>query len=111
MAKKRRAPKPPKLTDAERCDRWIQLSEAYIPYLRERHPMGSVVAINLQTAEYVVGACSPEAMDLYNEKFPDAEADMYIEPIHWPDTRPMSECLATAQEWLQRRNAHRNDAP
>jgi hypothetical protein len=46
------------LSLAQWCDRSIQLREAYLPWLRERHPKGSVVMINLLTAEYVVG-CVP----------------------------------------------------
>src|SRR6478672_7838372 len=53
------------LSDSERYQRGALLSEAYLPYLREFHPMGSVVAINLKTAEYVVGAHAPEAMYTY----------------------------------------------
>jgi hypothetical protein len=90
------------LPDDERCNRSQLLSEAYIPYLRQRHPMGSVVAINLLTAEYVVGEHSPDAIDRYKEKFVD-DANMYIEPIHWPDTRPLEEQIASAEAWLRRR--------
>jgi hypothetical protein len=96
------------LPDDERCNRSQLLSEAYIPYLRERHPMGSVVAINLLTAEYVVGEHAPDAMKQYSEKWGD-DANMYIEPIHSPDTRPLEEQIASAHAWLKRRN--RKDEP
>jgi hypothetical protein len=68
-------------TNREWVHRAELLSEAYIPHLREEgHPMGSVVAINLATAEYVVGARAPQAMHLYAQRFgKDAEPDMYIE--------------------------------
>jgi hypothetical protein len=104
MAKKQR-PRP--LSASERHHRGQLLSEAYIPYLRERHPMGSVVAINLQTAEYVVGAQSPQALFEYWDTFGKAaDADMYLEPIHWPDTRPMQERVAKTEEWfLQRKKS------
>jgi len=84
--------------------RSLLLSEAYIPYLRERHPMGSVVAINLQTAQYVVGSQSPQAMYAYWDKFGKAaDADMYLEPIHWPNTRPIEEETAEVMEWFRQR--------
>jgi hypothetical protein len=90
------------LSGSERSHRSRLLTEAYIPYLRERHPMGSVVAINLLTAEYVVGEHSPDAMDLYAEKFGD-KANMWMEPIHWPDSRPMQERLDAvyASRWYR----------
>ena len=92
------------LTDNERFHRGVLLSEAYLPYLRERHPMGSVVAINLATAEYVVGPQSPQAMHLYWDKFgKEADADMYLEPIHWPNTRPMEDEIAEVNEWVRQR--------
>jgi hypothetical protein len=89
------------LSDSERYQRGALLSEAYLPYLREFHPMGSVVAINLKTAEYVVGAHAPEAMYTYQGKFPDADADMYLEAIQWPDTRPIMEDVRAATEWCR----------
>jgi hypothetical protein len=51
-------------TETERYDRSVLLREAYIAYLRERHPMGSVVAINLLATEYVVGGASPQALHM-----------------------------------------------
>jgi hypothetical protein len=84
------------LSDSERYQRGALLSEAYL-----LHPMGSVVAINLKTAEYVVGAHAPEAMYTYQGKFPDADADMYLEAIQWPDTRPIMEDVRAATEWCR----------
>ena len=93
------------LPEHEKCNRSLLLSEAYIPYLRERHPMGSVVAINLATAEYVVGEHAPDAMMRYRDKWGD-DADMYIEPIHWP-TRPFEEQIAAGEAWGRRHSGHR----
>jgi hypothetical protein len=97
------------LSERERYDRGVRLSEAYLPYLRERHPMGSVVAINLKTAEYVVGAHAPEAIYTYLEKFPDADADTHLEPIHWPDTRPIMEDVRAVKEWCRRWSARKKE--
>ena len=62
-----------KLSNAEWCHRSVQLREAYVPWLRERHPKGGVVMINLLTAEYVVGRSIDDAMTLFEEKFGDAD--------------------------------------
>ena len=95
-----------KLSSAELVDRSALLTEAYIPYLRERHPIG-VVAINLLTAEYVIGAQSPIAMDMYKDKFGDeAAANMWLEPIRWPDPRAMDEKLAEMEAWYRQRVFH-----
>jgi hypothetical protein len=41
--------------------------------MRERHPKGGVVMISLLTAEYVVGRNIDDAMELFAEKFGDAD--------------------------------------
>lgn len=43
----------------------LESGPAYAEYLRERFPMGSVVAINLVTGKYVVGGASPQALYMY----------------------------------------------
>jgi hypothetical protein len=92
------------LSESDHYHRGVLLSEAYLPYLRERHPMGSVVAINLRTAEYVVGAQSPMAMYEYWDKFGKAaDRDMYLEPIHWPNTRSLQDEITEANEWFRER--------
>ena len=68
------------LSNEEWCHRSVQLREAYIPWLRERHPEGSMVMINLLTAEYVVGRDASEAMTLFAEKFGDA--DWCLDTVH-----------------------------
>ena len=62
------------------CNRSVQLREAYLPWLRERHAKGSVVMINLLTAEYVVGQSGEETMALFVEKFGDA--DWCLDMVH-----------------------------
>jgi hypothetical protein len=69
-----------KLSNAEWCHRSVQLREAYVPWLRERHGEGSVVMINLLTAEYVVGPSIEDAMALFAEKFGDA--DWCLDMVH-----------------------------
>ena len=44
-----------KLSRSELTSRGVESDPAYAEYLRESSPMGSVVAINLLTGEYVVG--------------------------------------------------------
>jgi hypothetical protein len=43
-----------RLSNDEWCYRSLQLTEAFIPWLRERYPVGGVAIINLLTAELVV---------------------------------------------------------
>jgi hypothetical protein len=97
-----------KLSDSERVDRSQLLTESYVPYLRERHPMGSVVAINLLTAEYVVGGASPITLYMYSDTFGKrAEANMWLEPIHGPNGRPREEAIAKVIEWFEQRKKSR----
>ena len=97
-----------KLSSSERVDRAGLLAEAYIPYLRERHPVGSVVAINLLTAEYVVGAQSPIAIYIYRNKFgEDADANMWLEPIYPRDTRHMRTKIVELETWFRQHTSNR----
>ena len=43
------------------------------PWLRERHPKGTVVMINLLTAEYLVGQDTAKLMAEFTAKFWDAD--------------------------------------
>src|SRR5215470_7147093 len=58
-----------KLSSLEWVSRGSESGPAYAEYLRERFPMGSVVAINLVTGKYVVGGASPQALHMYRDKF------------------------------------------
>jgi len=97
-----------KLSSLEWVSRGAESGPAYAEYLRERSPMGSV-AINLLTGEYVVGGASPQALYIYRDKFgKKAEPNMWLEPIHWPNTRPRDEKIAEMAEWFkQRRKSQR----
>ena len=64
--------------------------------------MGSVVAINLLTGEYLVGGGSPQALYMYRDTFgKKAEPNMWLEPIHWPTTRPLDEEIAEMVECFE----------
>lgn len=62
------------------CHRSTQLRDTYVPFLRERHPEGAIVMINLLTAEYVVGESGEETMELFAEKF--GEVDWCLDTVH-----------------------------
>jgi hypothetical protein len=66
--------------------------------------MGSVVAINLLTGEYVVGGGSPQALYMYRDTFAKkAEPTMWLDAIHWPTTRPLDEEIAEMVECFEHR--------
>jgi len=68
--------------------------------------MGSVVAINLLTGEYVVGGASPQALCMYRDTSgKKAEPTMWLEPIHWLNTR--DEEIAEMVEWFKQRRRSR----
>jgi hypothetical protein len=99
-------PRPRKLSASAWHNRGRRLAEEYISYLRDRHPMGSVVAINVATGEHVVGGASPIALEMYWDKFgKEAQDNLWLEPIHWPNTRPMHDEIAEVKEWFRQRNA------
>ena len=58
-----------KLSRTELTSRGVESDPAYAEYLRESSPMGSVVAINLLTGEYVVGGGLPQALYMFRETF------------------------------------------
>jgi hypothetical protein len=88
-----------KLTNSELVACGVESGPAYAGHLHEHHPMGSVVAINLLTGEYVVGGASAQALYMYRDKFgKKAEPNMWLEPIHWPNTRPRDEEIAEMVE-------------
>jgi hypothetical protein len=65
---------------------------------------GMASAINLLTGEYVVGGASPQALYMYRDTFgTKAEPNMWLEPIHWPNTRPRDEEIAEMVEWFKQR--------
>ena len=68
------------LSVTEWSNRSVQLREAYCPWLRERHPRGTVVMINLLTAEYLTGRDATTLMAEFTAKFGDA--DWYIDMVH-----------------------------
>jgi hypothetical protein len=68
------------LSVTEWCTRNVQLREAYCPWLRERHPRGTVVMINLLTAEYLVGRDATKLMTEFAAKFGDA--DWCLDMVH-----------------------------
>ena len=68
------------LSNTQWCYRSLQLTEAFIPWLRERYPVGSVVIVNLLTAEFIVGENTPDAVQQYEARFGDA--DSYMQPVH-----------------------------
>jgi hypothetical protein len=77
-----------KLSGSDLTNRGVESGPAYAEYLRESSPMGSVVAINLLTGEYVVGGGLPRKLStctgtIFGKK---AEPNMWLEPIHWPTT-------------------------
>ena len=94
---------------SEWVSRGVECGPAFTEYLGERCPMGSVVAINLLTGEYVVGGTSPQALYMYRDTFgKKAEPNMWLEPIHWPNTRPRDEEIVEMVEWFkQRRRSQR----
>ena len=98
-----------KRTSLEWVSRGSESGPAYAEYLRERFPMGSVVAINLVTGKYVVGGASPQALYMYWDKFgKKAEPNMWLdEPIHWSNTRPRDEEIAEMAEWFKERRRSR----
>jgi hypothetical protein len=90
------------------ASRGSESGPAYAEYLRERFPMGSVVAINLVTGKYVVGGASPQALHMYPDKFgKKAQPNMWLEPIHWPNTRLRDEEIAEMAEWFKERRRSR----
>ena len=56
-----------KLSRSELTSRGMESGPAYAEYLRESSPMGSVVAVNVLTGEYVVGGGSPQALYMYRD--------------------------------------------
>ena len=97
-----------KLSSLEWVSRDSESGPAYAEYLRERFPMGSVVAINLVTGKYVVGGASPQALYMYRDKFgKKAEPNMWLELIHWSNTRPRDEEIAEMAEWFKERRRSR----
>jgi hypothetical protein len=77
-----------KFSGSDLTSRGVESGPAYAEYLRESSPMGSVVAINLLTGEYVVGGGSPRKLSTctgttFGKK---AEPNVWLEPIHWPTT-------------------------
>jgi len=97
-----------KLSSLEWISRGSESGPAYAEYLRERFPMGSVVANNLVTGKYVVGGASPQALNMYRDKFgKKAEPNMWLELIHWSNTRPRDEEIAEMAEWFKERRRSR----
>ena len=93
-----------KLSRSEFTSRGVESGPAYAEYLRESSPMGSVVAINLLTGEYLVGGGAPQALYMYRDTFgKKAEPNMWLEPIHWPTTRPLDEESAEMVECFEQR--------
>jgi hypothetical protein len=70
---------------------------------------GMASAIKLLTGECVVGGASPQALYMYWDRFgTKAEPNMWLEPVHCPNTRPRDEEIAEIVEWFkQRRRSQR----
>jgi hypothetical protein len=97
-----------KLSPSKWVSRGVGCGPAYAEYLRESSLMGSVVAINVLTGEYVVRGGSPQALYMYRDTFgKKTEPNMWLEPIHWPNTRPRDEVIAEVEWFKQRRRSQR----
>ena len=67
-----------------------------------------IVAINLLTAEHVVGAQSPIAIDIYRDTFGrQTQLNMWLQPIYPRDTRPSHAQIAEMEAWLRQRASNR----